>query len=274
MSKSEFLKQKASEIRKETLLIHKRAPETRVASSLSPIETFTALYYGEVLKFDPKNPLWEGRDRFVISKGHGSISMYPILADLGFFDRSELQNVCRPGSFLGGIPDPIIPGYETINGSLGHGLGVACGMAVALKAKNSDSSVFVIVGDGELNEGSNWEAIMFASHNKLDNLTVIVDENKASMLDFTKNILDTAPLSKRFEAFGFEAFIADGHDVVEMQTILRCTKETKNKKPKVVCAQTLKGKGVAFLEKHPLSHILSIKPEQIDTIIGEMHGNH
>ena len=123
MTESEYLRKKAKEIRKETLLIHKRAPETRVASSLSPIEVFVALYYGKVLNFDPKNPLWEGRDRFVISKGHGSISMYPILADLGFFDKSELEKVCRPGSFLGGIPDPIIPGYETINGSLGHGMG-------------------------------------------------------------------------------------------------------------------------------------------------------
>lgn len=270
MSTSELLKGKAKEIRKQTLLIHKRAPETRVASSLSPIEIFTALYYGGVLRFDPKNPLWQGRDRFVISKGHGSISMYPLLADLGFFDKSELENVCKPGSFLGGIPDPIIPGYETINGSLGHGLGVACGMSVALKAKKSDSSVFVIVGDGELNEGSNWEAIMFAAHNKLDNLIVIVDDNKASMLDFTKNILDTSPLATRFAAFGFECYGVDGHDIVAVKETLQCAKESKNGAPKVVIAETLKGKGVEFLETHPLSHILSIKPEQIDELVKEM----
>lgn len=270
MTKSEFLKQKANEIRKETLLIHKRAPETRVASSLSPVEIFTALYYGDILNFDPKNPLWEERDRFVISKGHGSISMYPLLADLGFFDKQELQNVCKPGSFLGGIPDPVIPGYETINGSLGHGLGVSCGIAVALQAKKSSSSVFVLVGDGELNEGSNWEAIMFASHNKLDNLTVIVDENKACMLDFTKNVLDTSPLSKRFEAFGFETFVVDGHDVDSLQSLLQSAKNIKNGKPKAILAQTLKGKGVEFLETHPLSHILSVKAEQIDEIVRGM----
>lgn len=270
MSESGSLKKKAKEIRRQTLLIHKNAPETRVASSLSPIEVFVALYYGDVLNFDPKNPLWEGRDRFVISKGHGSISMYPILADLGFFDKSELDMVCRPGSFLGGIPDPIIPGYETVNGSLGHGLGVASGMAVALKAKGSGSSVFVIVGDGELNEGSNWEAIMFAAHNKLDNLTVIVDDNKASMLDFTKNIIDASPLSARFEAFGFECINVDGHDVLAVQEALKNAKQTKNGKPKAVFAHTLKGKGVEFLETHPLSHILSIKPEHVDEIVGAM----
>lgn len=270
MTESEYLRKKAKEIRKETLLIHKRAPETRVASSLSPIEVFVALYYGKVLNFDPKNPLWEGRDRFVISKGHGSISMYPILADLGFFEKSELEKVCRPGSFLGGIPDPIIPGYETINGSLGHGMGVGCGMAVALKAKNSDSSVFVIVGDGELNEGSNWEAAMFAAHNKLDNYTVIIDDNKVSMLDFTKNIIDASPLSARFEAFGFECYEVDGHDVDAVRKSLEGAKGSKNGKPKAVFAHTLKGKGVEFLETHPLSHILSIKPQEVDEIVGAM----
>lgn len=270
MTESEFLESKAGAIRKETLLIHKRAPETRVASSLSPVEIFTVLYYGGVLKFDPQSPLWEGRDRFVISKGHGSISMYPVLADLGFFDKAELQNVCKPGSFLGGIPDPVIPGYETINGSLGHGLGVASGMAVALKAKQSSSRVFVLVGDGELNEGSNWEAVMFAAHHKLENLIVLVDDNKASMLDFTKNILNTAPLSERFSAFGFESYTVDGHDVMALKETLLQAKSSKNGKPKVVLAQTLKGKGVEFLEKHPLSHILSIKPEQIDEIVGGM----
>ncbi|HRF56900.1 MAG TPA: transketolase [Campylobacterales bacterium] len=270
MDESEYLRNKAKEVRRETLLIHKRAPETRVASSLSPVEIFVALYYGKVLRFDPKNPLWEGRDRFIISKGHGSISMYPILADLGFFDKTELMKVCRPGSFLGGIPDPIIPGYETVNGSLGHGMGVGCGVAVALKAKNSDLSVFVMVGDGELNEGSNWEAIMFAAHNKLDNLTVIVDDNKVSMLDFTKNIIDASPLAARFAAFGFECFEVGGHDVEAVTDVLKIAKQTKNGKPKAIFAHTTKGKGVEFLETHPLSHILSIKPEHVDEIVGAM----
>jgi len=160
------LSEKAKWVWRETLKVHRRAAETRIASSLSPIEIFVALYYGGVLRFDPKKPWAEERDRCIISKGHGSICMYPILADLGFFPMSELERVCVKGGFLGGIPDPVIPGYETVNGSLGHGAGVGTGMALGLKRKKSDRSVFVIVGDGELHEGANWEAFMFASHHK------------------------------------------------------------------------------------------------------------
>lgn len=126
-----YLKEKSKFVRCETLKIHKIAPETRVASSLSTIEIFVSLYYGGILNFNPNDPKDDDRDRFIISKGHGSISMYPLLADIGFFDENELNNVCKDGTFLGGIPDPIIPGYETVNGSLGHGLGVGCGIAVA-----------------------------------------------------------------------------------------------------------------------------------------------
>ena len=138
------MKAKAQWVWRETLRIHRRAVETRIASSLSPIEIFVALYYGGVLRFDPAQPLADSRDRCIISKGHGSICMYPILADLGFFGMQELERVCETGGFLGGIPDPVIPGYETVNGSLGHGLGVGSGVAVGLKRKGSDRSVFVI----------------------------------------------------------------------------------------------------------------------------------
>src|SRR6266702_4947277 len=151
------LQQKALWVRKETLRLHGLAPETRVASSLSDVEIFVALYYGKILKYDPQKTQWKERDRFIISKGHGSISLYPILADVGYFDPKELDQICCEGSFLGGIPDTMIPGYETINGSLGHGLGVACGMALALKRKKSAATVFVLLGDGELYEGSVWE---------------------------------------------------------------------------------------------------------------------
>lgn len=176
-----YLQKKAHWVWQETLAIHRRAPETRIASSLSAVEIFVTLYYGEILKFRAHDPFWPERDRFIISKGHGSISMYPILADLGFFPKDALKTVCQPGSFLGGIPDPVIPGYETINGSLGHGLGVATGIALALKKLNRNESVFVLTGDGELHEGANWEAIMFASQHGLDNLNLIIDNNNISM---------------------------------------------------------------------------------------------
>ena len=150
-------------VRKETLKIHKITPDTRLASSLSPIEILVSLYYGEILKFNPKNLQWQERDRFIISKPHGAVSIYPILADLGFFDKKELKRVGQNGSLLGGIPDASVPGFETTHGALGHGLGVACGMAIALKRMKSNSKILVLLGDGELYAGSVWEAIMIAS---------------------------------------------------------------------------------------------------------------
>ena len=270
-----LLVEKAKYLRVETLKIHKSAPETRVASSLSPIEIYVALYYGKILNYNSKNPKDESRDRFIISKGHGSISMYPLLADLGFFNQSELRNVCKKGTFLGAIPDPVIPGYETVNGSLGHGLGVGSGMALALKTKQKNHHVVVLVGDGELNEGSNWEAIMFAQQHLLDNLTLIVDYNKVSMLDFSANIIDLNSLSAKFLAFGWEAYeLIDGHNVGEVYKTINMAVKRREKKPKVVIAHTIKGKGVPFLERHSLSHILAVNPDDIDTLIEEItHAN-
>ncbi len=258
-----LLREKALWVRKETLNIHKIAPGTRLASSLSDVEIFVALYYGGILKFDPKNINWEERDRLIISKGHGAISLYPILADLGFFDKSELLKVCQEGSFLGGIPDTTIPGFETINGALGHGLGVACGVAIALKRKNLNSKVFVLMGDGELFEGAVWEAIMFAAHHKLNNLILIIDNNKISMLDYCKNIIDLSPLEEKFQTFGWKTKKGDGHNVEEIYDLLTSLKEDEDNLPKVLIAKTIKGKGVSQLENDPLCHIKSLKEEEI-----------
>ena len=265
----EFLKEKCRWVRKETLKIHKTAPETRLASSLSPVELFVALYYGGIIKFDPKNINWEKRDRFIVSKGHGSISMYPILADLGFFDYDYLTSVCKEGSFLGGIPDPIIPGYETINGSLGHGLGVGCGIAIALKRKNLESKIYVLLGDGELNEGSIWEAIMFAAHNNLDNLIAIVDYNKISMLDYTKNIINLYSLKKKFCAFNWDVEEINGHNIEEVIISLKKIKSIENNKPKAIIAHTIKGSGVPQLEANSLSHVISLSSEEVDKLLKE-----
>lgn len=266
--KKRFLEEKVRWVWEETLKIHKKAPETRIASSLSNIEIFVALYYAGILKFNPENQYWEGRDRFIVSKGHGSISLYPILADLGYFSPDELEKVCCPGSFLGGIPDPIIPGYETVNGSLGHGLGVGTGIALALKRKKSKNQVFVMVGDGELYEGSNWEAIMFASHHRLDNLTLIVDQNQICMLGYTKDILDHSPLAPKFSEFGWFAEEINGHDIEAVVSELLNLKKMHELKPKALIAQTSKGKGVPGLEGHPLSHIMTIDADKIDELTG------
>ena len=262
------LRRQAWRVRRETLRLHKLAPETRVASSLSDVELFVALYYGGLIKFNPLNPRDESRDRVIVSKGHGGISLYPILADLGFFDKSELDRIGKTGSLLSGIPDNI-PGFETINGSLGHGLGVGCGMALALKRKGSAANVVVIVGDGELFEGAVWEAVMFAGHHRLDNLVLIVDRNKTSMLGRTREILDLSPLTVKFQSFGWAAGVTDGHDMGKVHGSLGRIIPARGGKSKVLIAETVKGKGVPLLENDALCHIRTLTPEQVDAMMEE-----
>lgn len=263
---------KARWIWEETLRIHRAAPETRVASSLSPIEVYVCLYYGGLLRFNPREPRWPGRDRFIVSKGHGSVSMYPLLADLGFFPAEELRRVCRPGSFLGGIPDPVIPGYETINGSLGHGPGVGAGMAVGLQRKGSDARVVVMVGDGELHEGAVWEAIMFAGHHRLANLLLIVDSNTRCMLDYSEKVLDIFPLEPKFRAFGWKTWTVDGHDIRATYDGLRKALQSRDSRPRAVVARTVKGRGAPSLEHDPICHVKTLSAAEIDRLIGEGHG--
>ena len=266
----EYLKLKASWVRKETFKIHKIAQETRIASSLSAVEIFVTLYYGKIINFDSANLRWENRDRLIISKGHGAISFYPILADVGYFDKEELGRVGQEGSFLGCIPDCIIPGFETTNGALGHGLGVACGISLALKRKGRGEKVFVILGDGELFEGSIWEAVMFAGEHRLDNLIVIIDHNRVCMLDYCRNVIDLAPLDEKFKVFKWKAEMVEGHDVYRLYNALVALREDKEDKPKVLIAHTIKGKGVPSLEIDPLSHVKSLKAEEIDAILAEL----
>lgn len=262
------LEDKARWIRKETLRMHRLAPETRVASSLSAVEIFTTLYYGDLLEYHGADPRWEGRDRLIVSKGHGSICLFPILADCGYFDKSELEHICQEGSFLGGIPDTIIPGYETINGSLGHGIGVACGIALGLKRKASSNHVFVVAGDGEFCEGSMWEGVMFASHHALNNLTVVIDNNRLCMLDKCENVLNVEPFEKRFDAFGWQVQRVDGHDVVVLHDALSALKQRTTNKPAVLIADTVKGRGVPDLESDTLCHVRTLTHEEIDRAIG------
>jgi transketolase len=266
----EALKAKIRQVTVETLKLHKQAPETRIASSLSAIEILVALYYGDILRYDPHNTQWEGRDRFIASKGHGTVAVYPILADLGFFDRTHLAKIGTQGALLGVIPDANIPGIETTNGSLGHGPGVGCGMAVGLKAKGSDSTVFVLCGDGEINSGAVWEAVMFAAFHHLNNLILIIDNNGTSMLGRQKDILGMEPLEAKFSAFGWIARTVDGHDIETLCAAMTALKKDTAPRPKVLIANTIKGKGVPSLENDPLCHVKTLKAEEIDTILGTL----
>jgi len=269
MMSSEALRQKARWVRAETLKLHKLAPGTRIASSLSDVEILVVLYYGGLLTFHPQSPLWDGRDRFIVSKGHGAISMYPILADLGFFGAEELGRIAQEDSFLGVIPDTRVPGFETINGSVGHGIGVAAGVALALDRKGSSKKVFVLAGDGELNSGAMWEAIMFAGYHRLGNLIVIVDNNRMSMLGYQKDILGLEPFEEKFRAFHWRAEVVDGHDVEELSSALKILKSNPDGRPAVLIADTVKGKGVPELEGDPLCHVKTLSPDRIDEILRE-----
>lgn len=265
----EMLQDKVRWVRRETLKLHKYAREVRIASCLSSVEILVALYYGRVLRYDPQDVHSEQRDRLIASKGHGALSLYPIFADLGFFPSQELTKIGTKDSFLGIIPDAMVPGIETINGSLGHGLGVACGVALALKRKKVARNVFVLCGDGELNEGAVWEAVMFAAYHRLNNLVLIVDNNRISMLDYQKNILGLDPLRTKFEAFHWEAQEADGHDMGQLCTALAAFRDTAGDRPKVLIANTQKGKGIESLERDPLCHIKSLTDEEIDRILAQ-----
>ncbi len=265
---NKHLQKKVEWVWLETLRIHQKSPDTRVASSLSPIEIFVSLFYGGALKHFPTDPYNNERDRLIVSKGHGSISLYPILADLGFFDIEELDKICKKGGILGGIPDPIIPGYETVNGSLGHGLGVSTGIALALKRQRNRNSVFVLCGDGELHEGACWEAIMFAGHHGLDNLNLLVDNNSIAMLGFTDDIVTHGSLSSRLASFGWSTSEIDGHNIDEVNDTLHRQKATRQGKPKAIISKTLKGRGVKGLENQPLCHIINPKSETLEDILG------
>jgi len=209
------------------------------------------------------------RDRCIISKGHGSICLYPILVDLGFFPKAELERIGKTGGILGGIPDPIIPGYETINGSLGHGLGVSTGIALGLRAKFSSCNVFVVAGDGEMHEGAMWEAVMLASQHRLDRLNLIVDDNRTAMLGHTKDIIDHVSLVDRLSSFGWDCYSVDGHDVDAVRDALLEMKSRQANKPKALIAKTIKGHGVPGLENQPLSHVMSPKSDVLDRLLEE-----
>ncbi len=259
-----FLKNKSMELYKETLLLHKRAPSTRIASALSTIDLFSVLAYGGF--FDITNK----KDRFIISKAHGCFSLYPILAEKGIISKNDLEQIGREGALLGTIPDCNVPGIINNGGALANGLGIACGMALAMKLKGKPDNICVFQGDGECNEGSVWEAVIFAAFHKLDNLLLIIDDNKMSMLGRQKEILGLDPLSEKFRVFGWNSYDVDGHNVNELYPMLEKIVQERLNKPKVLVASTVKGKRISSLENNCLCHIISMSSEEIDNALAEI----
>tara|TARA_B110000483_G_scaffold236210_1_gene308940 strand:+ start:213 stop:1037 length:825 start_codon:yes stop_codon:yes gene_type:complete len=223
-------------------------------SSMSLVEILRVLY-DDIIFFDHKNPKNEKRDRVILSKGHGCLALYSILADKKFFNVKEFDKFLTLNSFLGGHPEnDKVPGVEASTGALGHGLPIAVGMAISLKLKKNNSKVFVILGDGELNEGSNWEAMMSANKHKLDNLKIIIDYNKIQSYGFVKNVLDLEPLNEKFKSFGFEVSEVNGHNIHELKKNFFKFKKQKIKKSSITICHTIKGKGFKVAENNPNWH--------------------
>lgn len=257
MNKEEFLREKADYIRDEIMRIAIPNGAGHIAPSLSCVDILTALYYGS-MSFDPKNPLWQDRDRLIFSKAHGCYGLYAILADLGFIPKEEWQNFYLEGkSVLCGCSERKEEfGLEAGCGSLGHGLPLAVGLAFGAKLQNKNYHTFCLTGDGELQEGTTWEALQFAVKKDLENLTIIVDRNGLQAMDFTLNIMDKEKddLIKRFEGFGLSPAVCPGHDPLKLADCFKAAKLSKENRPNVVVARTIKGFGLKCMENEPKFH--------------------
>ncbi|MBI2135044.1 transketolase [Candidatus Woesearchaeota archaeon] len=246
------LKQIANEIRKESIIMTHRAQSGHPGGSLSEADILAALYFYK-LNINPKKPDWNERDRFVLSKGHASPGYYAALALKGFFPKKELENFRKINSMLQGHPELSTPGVDFAGGSLGQGVPVANGMALAGKLDKKNYKVYVLIGDGEAQEGVVWEASMSAAFYKLDNLVYILDKNQVQQTGFTKNIMDIGNAAEKWKAFDFNVIEIDGHDMEQIINAL--DKADKNKgRPTMIVANTIKGKGVSFMELNHKFH--------------------
>jgi transketolase len=238
------LQLKSVEYRRKILRYIAQAGAGHTGGSLSCVDILNVLY-NRVLRVGPESWRHSGRDRYVQSKGHSVEALYVVLADRGFFPESELETLCRYGSPFVGHPTRKVPGIEMNTGALGHGLPIANGMALAGKMDGAAYHVFTLLGDGELAEGSNWEAAMAAAHHKLDNLTAIVDCNTLQITGRTHEVCSSEPLDEKFRSFGWKVIEADGHDLAQLTMAL--TQEPVAGKPTCVVARTVKGRGVSFM---------------------------
>ena len=267
------LDSKSCEIRRTVVNMMKEAKRGHFASALSVVEILRVLY-DDILRYDPLNPRWPERDRFILSKGHGCMSLYVILAEKGFFSDLELWKFCKSDGILGGHPEyGKVPGIEASTGSLGHGLSIGVGFALNAIYEKKDYRTFILIGDGESNEGSIWEAALSASKHKLSNLTVIIDYNKQQSYDSTFNILDLEPIADKWSSFGFSTIEVDGHDIVQLREVLSSLPINKNKPNAVIC-HTVKGKGISFVEGNlQWHHKNSPTDEDIDSCLKELEKN-
>lgn len=263
------LKKIAHEVRKGIITSIYSAKAGHPGGSLSAADLFVYLYFEE-LNIDPRDPQMEGRDRFVLSKGHTAPGLYAALAHRGFFPIEDLETLRHTGSYLQGHPDmKCIPGIDMSTGSLGQGLSTAVGMALAAKMDQKDYRVYAMCGDGEIQEGQIWEAAMFAGHRKLDNLVVIVDHNKLQIDGKVEDVCSPYPIDKKFEAFHFHSITIDGHNFDEMDAAFKEARQTKGM-PTVIISNTIKGKGISFMEDAAEWHGKAPKEEEFNVAMEDL----
>jgi transketolase len=270
-AKLQFLQKKARDLRIEAIKMIHTAKSGHPGGSLSMADIMTVLYFYE-MRVDANNPEWEERDRFILSKGHVCPIWYAVLVEKGFFPKEELATLRKLGSKLQGHPDMRkVPGLDMTTGSLGNGLGIGVGMAKAAKIDKKDYRVYVAVGDGEVQEGAIWEAAMSAAHYKLDNLVAIVDKNNLQVDGFVNDIMAIDPLDDKFKAFGFEVLNIDGHDIEQISEAFVKARQIKGK-PTCIIANTVKGKGVSFMENVCSWHGTAPNDEQYAIAMQELGG--
>jgi len=260
----------AKRIRQHVVRMTHRAKSSHVGSSLSMADLLAVLY-GEILRVEPDQPDWPDRDRFILSKGHGAAGAYAALAERGFFPLQwALETYYQNGSALAGhITHTGVPGVDASTGSLGHGLSIACGMALVGKRDLRPYRVFVMLSDGECDEGSTWEAALFAPHHHLDNLVAIVDYNKIQSLGRVSEVLNLEPLGKKWESFGWSVREIDGHDVEAIHKVLRAVPFEPGR-PSCVIAHTVKGKGVSFMEDKLAWHYMPPNDQELEQALAEL----
>lgn len=266
----EELKKIAAQVRVDVVAMLAKAKSGHPGGSLSMVDIVVALFF-ELLRHDPKNPQWEGRDRFHLSKGHAAPALYAILARCGYFATEELLRLREFGSMLQGHPHPKTPGIEVASGSLGQGLSIASGMAIAEKLESKPNKVCAVLGDGELQEGQVWEAAMFAAHYRLDNLYVFVDANGLQIDGKVEDIMHVNPIAKKWLSFGFEVREIDGHDIQAIIDTFYELEEVTGK-PKVIVARTIKGKGVSFMEHNIGFHGKTPNDDETNKALNELRG--
>ncbi len=259
----------ARRIRAHALQMVHKTNASHIGTCLSMADLLAVLY-GKTMRVDPARPDWAERDRFILSKGHGAAILYAVLAERGFFPKEWLDTYSKDGSTLAGhVTSQGVPGVEVSTGSLGHGLPIGCGMALAGKRENKPCRVFVLLSDGELDEGSNWEAILFAPQHQLDNLVVIVDYNKIQGFGTVSEVLELAPLADKWRAFRWAVREIDGHNHAQIESSLSRV-PIEPGKPSVIIAHTVKGKGVSFMENQLAWHYKSPNAEQLAQALAEL----